>query len=157
MQDNNMSQSGEELREMYELRDNQRPDGYVNYGDVNPGLHGAIWIQYDAGCWDVIETTHASVYDSDYSDTELGHQLVCSAEVYWEDVVADDGTWAGRYERIPDTVHGGHKWPVGAVVADELDKYVAHECRKDMIPYDQPLTMDSYAAVLDRYNVTPAE
>ena len=146
-----------ELRRMYEYRYEVTPDGYVNYGDANPDLHGGIWVQYDDGWWDVIETTHASVYDKRFDDTELGHQFVSTAEVHWSDVVNDDGTWEGRYGRIPETVYGGHKWPLGAIVDNDLDKYVAHESRKQMTPYEQPLTLASYDAVLDRYNVTPAE
>jgi len=150
-------ESGEELRQMYEMDAYRRNDGYVNFGDVNPELHGGIWIEYDGGWWDVVETIHASAVDRRFDDTELGYQFVTTAGVHWSDVVSDDGSWTNTYKHIPETVHGGHKWPLGAVVDNELDMNVAHESIKEMTPYEQPVKMDSYDAVLDRFGVTPAE
>jgi hypothetical protein len=148
--------SKSELRRMYEERNENTANGYLNYGDANPELHGGLWVQYDAGYWDVIETMHASVYDERFDDTELGNQFVSIGEVHWTDVVTEDGTWSDTYKDIPESVHGGHEYPLGAIVDNSLDMYVAHECHKDMIPYEQPVQMDSYDDVLDRFNVTPA-
>jgi hypothetical protein len=153
----------ESVREEYEsLIADQSLDGfYRNYGDVNPAPHGGIWIAYDVDrrAWDVLITTPRPGvgFDVEY---EPNIQHVLRAEIDFRDVVAEDGSWADDFERVPTVYHRGHDEPIGAVVDRQLTGYVAHEAREWGVPTPrrgQPVEEDSYGAILDRFGISPRD
>jgi len=157
------NQDSDEIRRRYEeyIVAEDLDGVYRNYGDASPEGHGGIWVAYeiDRQAWDVWITTPAEEYGlADFESP--GSQVVEAGEIYWDDVVADDGSWSDTFAHIPDTYHRGHGSPLGAVVDRRLTGFVAHESRKwsDPYPYrDQPVEEDSYEAILDRFGIEPRE
>jgi len=161
----NQTETAESVRQEYhDLITGQSLDGfYRNYGDASPEYHGGIWVAYniDRKAWDILITTHAAeVGFGDADNEDPGYQYVEAAEIDFSDVVADDGTWTGTFDHIPDTYHRGHRDPIGAVVDRDMTGYVAHEAREwaDPYPYrDQPVEKDSYDALLDSFGIDPRD
>jgi len=156
MQQGNNDTARSVVTDLVQEHENTRDDGYVNYGDVTAHRHGGIWSTFDTDEWHVVKTTHPHTWQSDYPEDTRGHQLVETATVYIEDVVADDGMWTSAYAHIPVVVHQGHRNPIGAAVDADLTRYVAHECRKDVENHGEIVKLDTYDAVLDAFGVTPA-
>ena len=156
-------QDSDEIRRRYEqyIAAEDLDGVYRNYGDANPDLHGGIWVAYDVDrqAWDVWQTIPAE--EVGLADFESpGVQLVEAAEIHWEDVVDDDGSWSDTFDHVPTTYHNGHESPLGAVVDCRLTWVVAGESRKwsDPYPYrDQPVEEDSYEEILDRFGIEPRD
>jgi len=138
----------------------EQPGLYRNYGDANPDIHGGLWAAYEDHHWDIVETVHPHVMETDYPEDTPGHQYVLVGEAYLDEVVGPDGEWTGQFESIPDKYSPGYADPLGAAVDGQLTHLVAAEVRTSMIePHREvhPYTKESYDAILDAMGVTPRE
>jgi hypothetical protein len=45
-------------------------DEWVNYGDVNPIRHGGMFIRWDNGHWEIVETRHGYDYPDEYPNDD---------------------------------------------------------------------------------------
>jgi len=152
-----------EVRERYEEDNDPPTDGYANCGDANPGPHGGVWVTYDGGEWDVLETVMAAnIGFPDAGEEDIGDQYVTAGNVQWRDLVTEDGEWTDRAARFVDTFYHSHDTPMGAVVDHSMTAYAAwYVTDYGASPYprrkDGRHQKDDYEAVLDAIGVEPID
>jgi len=121
-----------DVREHYEQTADT--DGWVNYGDANPGPHGGIWLRYDdrTGCFEVFRTTPSvDVGFPDVRPDDFGDQYVEFGGLYWSDVVTARGDWTDEFQTAMSSLtrRARDETPEGAVIDGRLEHHVAHEAR----------------------------
>lgn len=127
---------------------------WQNYGDVNPGPHGGMWVKYDPEYqeFDCVVTFQAADVISEVGTEDTGDQYVWTASVDWHDLIDDDGS-------LTDWLDGkmgsllGHTPDVMAIWADGTDPgFYAVEMARE-IGRGRRAQMDDYDAVIESFGV----
>jgi len=95
---------------------------WVNYGDMNPRIHGGMWVQWDRDMWHIITTVHPEGLPSDMVDNEhmIEHTWVEPSDLF-KNGNPDNGA-TDTFERILESLSTGY---VTALVDYDIEYFVA--------------------------------
>lgn len=110
------------------MNDNyQQPETWENYGDANPDRHGGVWVRWDGGEWEVIETRPLADMDPDRDVDDPG-QFVRFLDVQPQDIFVDGDPSKGYTDDaqyVVDTLSGANEIPEGLAVDGRVGWFVA--------------------------------
>jgi hypothetical protein len=150
-----------EIRDYYETEGNPPVDCHRNHGDATPDAHGGQWVTYDPerGHFESIGTFPAVDVIGGYDGPETD-QWVYYNELYFSDIVAENGEFTDRAQRTADAIHGAPDTPAGLVVNGRLTWFVAavlDERREEHGHHGESVYEGEYADILSRLGVDPCE
>jgi len=133
---------------------------WVNYGDLNPDMHGGLWVRYDPDyeSFDVVETTHLANVNADLAESydDPGEQYVAAYNVQMSDIFTESGGLTDTMLSILDQFQSPPETPLGIKHGRGLPYYVADFGFFRGVE-SKIVREDSYGDVIERYGVDPGE
>lgn len=140
------------------------PEGWVNYGDVNPLPHGGIFTRWEGNMWHIVETTHGQDVPDGVCDDD--HVIVTQQWVEPEEVWVDGKPENGFTDTFRGQISGRHRYHDGVEEVPDLDENwnlilseIAHfgahyrsTHRHTTIP-----AADYWETLEDKHDITPEE
>lgn len=151
----------EELREYFESDGDAPVDCHENFGDATPRYGGGHWVTYDpeTGHFEGIGTFPAVDVIAGYDGPETD-QWVYYNELYFSDIVAENGEFTDRAQRTADSLGRRADSPAQLVADGRFTWFAAamlDENREPYGHYNESIYEGEYPAILDSLHVEPEE
>lgn len=130
------------------------PDTWINYGDVNPVVHGGAWVKWDGSMWQVVTNRNLREDGPEGMIRDGEYQMV---ETHWfepQDVWIDGESDKGFSETFKQSIRGRSRKPEHTrdmtYIAQEIALGFPHQIRSD--PRDH-YTDDLASFLSDRFGI----
>ena len=155
MEELTQPETREEARKL--LEDKVQADVWTNYGDVNPGPHGGMWVRYDSESerFQAYTTFQSAEVGFDADPEDCGDQYVWELRLGWRDLLTDDGGLSEWLEPVVDRL-SGHEASVLWMVVDGPDpRYYVADMPREAGHGGRRVEKENYEAVLDMFGIVP--
>lgn len=115
--------------------DYRKPREWVNFGDINPELHGGLWVKWDNDMWHIIETYHPEDLPEDFAKGRFYFEHIWLEEMdIWVEGKPENGftEWAldqlDSFSNAPFDPMPGSELPQGETMGYYMNWVIENHC-----------------------------